>query len=157
MQHPNVELLEKFYTAFRERDFESLAECYHEDVQFSDDVFENLCGGEALAMWHMFTHTGSERKMTFQIIEADHLRGRGRWSIDYVFTRTGRSVHNDIESEFRFIDGKIISHHDSFDFGRWARQAFGPVGMFMSFKPIRKNLQKKIRKSLEEYQVKVGL
>ncbi|MBL0387783.1 nuclear transport factor 2 family protein [Tumebacillus sp. ITR2] len=158
MQHPNEGLLDKFYSAFRDNDYASLAECYHEDVQFSDDMFVNLRGGEALAMWHLFTHTASgERRMTFQVIDADDHRGRGRWSIDYVFSRTGRAVHNDIESEFRFVDGKIISHHDSFDFNRWARQAFGVAGFFMGFPPMRSRVQKKIRLSLDEYRVKVGL
>lgn len=152
MQHPNELLLVKFYTAFQENEYEAIAECYHEDVQFSDDMFENLRGDQVRGMWHMFTRGPvEERKMTFQVIDADELRGRGRWHIDYKFSRTGRMVRNDIESEFRFIDGKIISHHDSFDFARWAKQAFGFKGTFMALGPIRKGVKQKIRQTLETH------
>ncbi|PWK14302.1 nuclear transport factor 2 family protein [Tumebacillus permanentifrigoris] len=155
MQHPNEQLLAKFYTAFQQNDYDAIAECYHEDAQFSDDMFENLRGDEVRAMWHMFTRgQASDKKMTFQVIDADDHRGRGRWHIDYHFSVTGRPIHNDIESEFRFVDGKIISHHDSFDFGRWTRQAFGFKGIFMVLGPIRSKVQQKIRETLQAHHVK---
>jgi hypothetical protein len=65
---------------------------------------------------------------------------------------TGRKVRNIIEAEFQFKDGKIIQHHDHFDFRRWARMALGPVGVISGWTPLVQNRVKRIgRGNLEKF------
>jgi ketosteroid isomerase-like protein len=53
MSHPNTELIERFYTAFQQRDAETMAACYADDVVFSDPAFGELRDEEARDMWRI--------------------------------------------------------------------------------------------------------
>ncbi|HND34234.1 MAG TPA: nuclear transport factor 2 family protein, partial [Myxococcota bacterium] len=55
---------------------------------------------------------------------------------------TGRKVHNIIDAEFEFKDGKILRHRDTFDFWAWSRQALGPAGWVAGWSSV---LQNKVR------------
>lgn len=37
-----TELIEKFYTAFSKKDFRTMAECYHSEIEFKDPVFGKI-------------------------------------------------------------------------------------------------------------------
>ena len=61
-------------------------------------------------------------------------------------------MHNIIDAEFEFKDGKIFRHDDQFDFWRWSRQALGPAGLLLGWTPILRNkVQKTARKGLEDF------
>ena len=126
--HPNAELIRSFYTSFGKRDAKGMAACYHPAVKFSDEVFTELEGARAVAMWRMLCERGKDLKVEFRDIVADDSVGRAHWDAWYTFSATGRSVYNKIDASFEFRDGKIIRHRDRFDFWAWARQALGPVG-----------------------------
>ncbi len=51
-----------------------------------------------------------------------------RWIADYVFTDTGRRVHNELRSTFVLKDGLIVQQHDQSDAWQWCMQALGPFG-----------------------------
>ena len=55
-------------------------------------------------MWQMLTENPGDLKIELLEHEADDQRGSGHWQADYLFSQTGRSVHNDIRAEFRFRD-----------------------------------------------------
>ena len=57
----------------------------------------------------------------------------------YIFTGTGRPVVNDIQARFRFRDGLIAEHRDSFDLYRWSRQALGAKGLLLGWTPLVHN------------------
>lgn len=137
--HPNQALIRRFYEAFAVRDAEGMAACYHEDVVFSDEVFVDLRGVRAAAMWRMLCERGKDLEVTFSDVEADDHAGGARWVAVYTFTATGRKVRNQVTARFRFRDGKIIEHRDRFDFWAWTRQALGPVGWLLGWSPIVKN------------------
>jgi hypothetical protein len=46
-EHPNAQLIQQFYSSFKNRDPQAMAQCYHPDVDFSDAVFS--LRGEAVA------------------------------------------------------------------------------------------------------------
>lgn len=117
-----------FYAAFGERDHEAMAACYHPDVRFSDPVFEDLEGDEARAMWHMLCEQGRDLEVTVDDIQGDDASGQAHWEATYTFSPTGRTVHNKIDASFRFQDGLIIEHIDTFDLWAWTRMALGPIG-----------------------------
>ena len=76
-------------------------------------------------MWRMLTGRAEDLEIRLAEHEAEDTRGSAHWLADYTF-RTGRKVHNDVRAEFRFENGLITEHRDSFSFYAWARQALGP-------------------------------
>jgi ketosteroid isomerase-like protein len=151
MAHDNDELIQRFYEAFARLDGDSIAACYGPGARFSDPVFKDLAGEEPGAMWRMLTSRATDLKVTLVGHEADEQRGSAHWLADYTF-RTGRKVHNDISAEFRFKDGLIAEHRDSFSFYAWARQALGPVGLALGWTPLlRAKVQREARTGLDEF------
>ncbi len=143
----NEQLIEKFYTSFQQKNWKGMQECYHTDVVFNDPVFQNLKGKEAFAMWHMLISAGKDLTLSFKNIKSNDLSGSCQWDAFYTFSRTGRKVHNIIQAEFKFKNGKIIEHNDSFDLWRWSRMALGVSGVLLGWSPIVQNKIKGTAKS----------
>lgn len=139
MAHANAELIETFYTAFARRDAEAMAECYHDDIRFSDPVFTDLRGERARDMWRMLCGRAADLEIEFSEVHADATDGRAHWEARYTFTATGRKVHNRIDASFRFDGGKIVEHTDVFPLWKWTRMALGPVGLVLGWSPIVQN------------------
>ena len=145
------ELVQRFYAAFDRRDGDAMAACYAPDAHYSDPVFTNLRGEEPGAMWRMLTGRARDLEVTLADHDADDERGSAHWLADYTFS-TGRRVHNDIRAEFRFEDGLIAEHRDSFSFYAWARQALGPAGLALGWTPmLRSTVQREARAGLDEF------
>lgn len=137
----NEALITRFYEAFAARDPEGMAACYADDVRFSDEVFPDLEGARAKAMWRMLCERGKDLTLTFSDVEADEsadATGTARWEAVYTFAATGRKVRNRITASFRIRDGRIVEHRDRFDFWAWSRQALGPAGWLLGWTPLVK-------------------
>jgi uncharacterized protein len=151
MAHANDALIERFYAAFARLDGDTMAECYSPGARFSDPVFRDLHGEEPGAMWRMLTGRARDFELKLAEHQAGDERGSAHWFADYTFS-TGRRVHNDVRAEFRFEDGLIIEHRDSFSFYAWARQALGPLGLSLGWTPIvRGKVQREARAGLDEF------
>ncbi len=151
MAHPNDELIERFYAAFARRDGVAMAECYAPQARFSDPVFIDLHDGEPGAMWRMLTGRSRDLVVTLLEHEADDERGRAHWVADYTFSN-GNAVHNDVRARFRFQDGLITEHVDSFSFHAWSRQALGRIGAVLGWSPLLRNMVRvKARAGLDEF------
>ncbi len=150
--HPNAQLLTDFYSAFQRRDGDAMAACYHPEAEFSDEVFVGLRHDGVTAMWRMLCERGKDLTLEFRDLQADDRTGRAHWEARYTFSATGRKVHNIIDAEFEFRDGKILRHMDRFDFHRWSRQALGPMGLLLGWTPLVKNkVRGTARASLDKY------
>jgi hypothetical protein len=150
--HANAELIERFYTAFAAQDAEPMAASYADSARFSDPVFPNLDAQEARGMWRMLTQRAQEFSLEFSHVSADDARGRAHWEAKYLFSGTGRHVHNIIDAEFEFANGKIVRHVDRFDFWRWSRMALGPTGILLGWTPmLQKKVQATARKNLNRF------
>lgn len=102
-------------------------------------------------MWMMLTGRARDFDVRLLAHEAHGNSGRAHWVADYTF-RTGRRVHNDIHAVFRFEEGLIADHCDSFSFYAWARQALGPVGAALGWTPtVRAKVQREARAGLDEF------
>lgn len=141
--HPNEATIKRFYEAFQRRDAKAMAACYAKGATFSDPVFQNLRGPEVTKMWAMLAGGAKDLAITFNAVVADGDAGSAHWEATYTFSKTGRKVHNKIDANFEFKDGKILHHVDSFSFWRWSRQALGPAGWLLGWTPMVKN---KVRK-----------
>jgi ketosteroid isomerase-like protein len=151
--HPNEKLIEAFYTSFKGSDFAGQNACYAPEVEFSDPVFPALKGKRAMAMWAML----GERKADpsdrwFEHVKADDARGSAHWEAKYKFPLNGRPVHNKIDAQFEFKDGKIVKHTDAFDFWKWSQMALGLTGTLFGWSSFFQSaLQKKLGQRLDEF------
>jgi ketosteroid isomerase-like protein len=154
----NEAVIERFYSAFAQRDGAGMAACYAPDVHFSDPVFTDLNGPEAGAMWRMLTERGADLRVELLERAADGDRGSARWRAHYTFTQTGRPVVNDVRASLRFgDDGLVTDHVYDFDFHRWARQALGPSGLLLGWTPLlRSAVRRKARAGLDEFLAREG-
>jgi ketosteroid isomerase-like protein len=141
------QLIERFYTALQRRDFATIAACYHPNVTYSDPVFTDLRGKQVAQMWHMLLKRSKDLEITFGNITADEHSGSARWEARYTFSKTGRLVHNRINSRFGFQDGQIIRQQDDFDLWKWSRMALGQKGVWFGKLPF---VQKAIRKEASD-------
>jgi hypothetical protein len=103
-------------------------------------------------MWRMLTSRAVDLRIELVEHDADDSTGSARWLADYTFTQTGRQVHNDVRARFRFADGLIAEHDDSFGFHAWARQALGPSGLLLGWTPLIQNpVRRRARAGLDEF------
>lgn len=151
--HPNEELIEKFYTGFKNSDAAAMNACYAPDVEFSDPVFPGLKGKRAMAMWAMLNERKADpNDRWFENVKADDKSGSAHWEAKYKFPLNGRPVHNKIDAAFEFKDGKISKHTDTFAFWSWTRQALGLMGVLMGWNPLFQSaMQKKLSKRLDDF------
>ncbi len=153
----NAKLISRFYEAFGRRDAETMAACYHRDVEFSDPVFPDLKGDAARDMWRMLAARAIDLVVRYEVKNADEKRGAAHWDADYTFTKTGRKVNNSIDASFEFEDGLIRTHTDRFDLWRWSRMALGAPGVLLGWSPIIRNaVRKQAAEGLEAFRRKAG-
>jgi ketosteroid isomerase-like protein len=157
MANPDDELIQRFYAAFAAHDGPAMAACYAPDAHFSDPVFVDLTGKEPGAMWTMLTARADDLAVRLEDHSADGDTGTAHWLADYTFTQTGRKVHNDVRAAFRFRDGLIVDHVDTFDFHVWAKQALGTTGLLLGWTPIVKNkVRQTARAGLDKFLASSG-
>lgn len=136
------DLIRRLYEALKTRDTAAFAALYHPEAVFEDPVF-SLAGRQVPAMWHMLCEGGKDLAVSYRDVRAAGGNGSGHWEAVYTFSLTGRKVHNRMDSEFAFRDGKILRQRDRFDFWSWSRQALGAPGLLLGWTPL---LRAKIRK-----------
>ena len=153
--HPHAALIDRFYKAFAKRDAEAMVACYHKDIRFSDPVFPDLEGPHAGAMWRMLAERATTLEVEHSGVEADDKAGKAHWEARYLFSATGRNVHNVIDATFEFKDGLIVRHQDRFDLWRWAGMALGMKGKLLGWAPpVQNAIRANARKGLEAFERK---
>ena len=111
------ELIEQFYTAFRNKDFKTMQSCYHPDAHFHDPAFGDLNAEEVKAMWQMLIERGGENlEVSLENIMEGHGRISASWKAEYLFGPKKRKVVNRINGNFLIKDGLILDHKDEFYF-----------------------------------------
>ena len=152
----NEQIIQKFYESFAGNNADAMISCYADDIEFSDPAFGLLKGEDAKNMWKMLVERAKGNiKIEFKNVVADDKKGSADWTADYLFSKTGRKVFNEIHADFEFQDGKIIKHTDNFDLWKWSKQALGISGVLLGWSSFLKNkIQKNARESLAEYSEK---
>lgn len=134
-----MHVLERFYSAFAQRDWAAMGTCYHAGARFSDPVFPALDEAQVRAMWRMLLTSGTDLRISYTVLKADSNSGEVRWEAWYTFSKTKRPVHNIITSSFVLKDDRILVQNDHFDFWRWSRQALGASGLLLGWSPMVRN------------------
>jgi len=146
----NANLIEQLYGAMDRHDGDAMAKLYDPNGRFHDPAFGDLTGAEAGDMWRMLTGRATDLKVELADHGASGDQGTAHWIATYTF-RGGRHVVNDIHAKFRFRDGKIVEHEDSFSFFRWARQALGPAGLVLGLPPMNLLVRRQARGDLAKF------
>jgi len=147
-----IQLIEKFYSAFKNKDAAGMIACYHDDVVFTDPAFGELKGARAKAMWEMLLSSGSDLKVEYSNIEQTNTGVKAHWEAFYTFGKKKRAVHNLVDAQFEFKDGLIIRHIDTFNLKKWAGQALGFSGKLLGGTQFfKKKLHKQTNSRLDKY------
>ncbi len=146
-------LIKKFYTAFSEGDAATMTSCYHTDIVFQDPVFGKLNGARACTMWKMLlSQKKAETSISFSNIDTNSHDGTANWIAKYQYGDKNRPVVNHVQAQFKFKDGKIISHTDTFDLWKWTRQALGISGYLIGWTPfMKKKIQATTNQKLDAF------
>lgn len=145
------DVIRRFYDAFAARDGEAMARCYSDAVVFSDPAFPHLVGEQARDMWRMLTQRAKDFSLTYEITGP----GRVHWEARYLFSATGRRVHNVIDATVEVEGGLIVKHTDAFDFWRWSRQALGAPGVLLGWSSfLQRQVQGKAAQGLEQFRAR---
>lgn len=150
-----AELIEKFYSSFKNLDPETMVSCYHDEIEFEDPAFGKLKGERAKNMWRMLCHSqkGREFIVNYSEIKSNDRSGTAHWEAHYKFSATGRKVHNKIDAKFEFKDGKIIKHVDSFNLHKWAGMALGFKGKIIGgTRFFKKKLNEQTGRLLDKFE-----
>jgi hypothetical protein len=148
----NEEIIHKLYSALQALDHKGMIQCYHPEATFKDPVFELNSKEEIAGMWTMLCKRAKEFELHYDDVRADSEEGEARLNAKYLFSQTGRMVHNHINAQFKFKSGLIIEQVDSFDFWRWSRQALGFPGLIMGWTSfLQKKVQKQAFKNLKRF------
>lgn len=154
----NELLIKQFYTCFKNKDYKGMQNCYADNAVFNDAVFKNLNAKEVKAMWQMLISSGKNMRIEFKDIKAINNTVTAHWDAYYTFSKTGNKVVNKIDASFIIENGKIISHNDSFNFYKWAKQALGFSGLLLGWTPLLKNkVQKSAQESLKTFMKKSNI
>jgi ketosteroid isomerase-like protein len=146
----NASVIRELYEALDRHDGETMARQYAPNGRFKDPAFGELSGAEAGDMWRMLTGRSEDLRVNLAEHSADGDSGTAHWIATYTFS-TGRPVVNDIHARFRFRDGLILDHEDSFSLWRWARQALGPPGLILGLPPMNLLVRRRARGELTQF------
>ncbi|MBC7940883.1 MAG: nuclear transport factor 2 family protein [Chitinophagaceae bacterium] len=157
----NKASIERLYAAFARLDGQAMQACYAENARFDDEAFSLQGRRQVGGMWRMLceatqTQGAAHWKLDVSGIRAADGRGAAHWEAHYLFSLTGRRVHNVIDAEFEFdANGLIVKHRDRFDFWRWSRQALGAPGLLLGWTPfLRARVRAQAAAKLERYLAK---
>ncbi|MBB2146483.1 nuclear transport factor 2 family protein [Pedobacter sp. LMG 31464] len=148
----NEQLINTFYTCFKNKDYKGMQACYADNATFSDAVFKNLNAEQVRAMWEMLLLKSKDMRLEFSEVSANETTGKAHWDAYYTFSSTGKKVINRIDASFEIENGKITKHVDHFDFYTWAKQALGLSGILLGWTGFLKNkIQATAMKNLDNF------
>lgn len=154
----NEELISRFYSAFQQRDHQTMNACYSDDIVFSDPVFLLLKEQQVKAMWEMLCTNAKDFSLTYSDITAvDEEYYTCKWVATYTFSKTGNKVVNNVKAFMKIKDGKIIEHSDAFRLSTWISQALGWKGQLFGWMGwMKRKVQLSARKSLVRFMEEKG-
>ena len=105
----NEQCITTFYTAFQNKDYKTMQQCYTDNAVFTDEVFIDLDAKKVRAMWEMLIKGGKDLKVEFDSVKANEKEGSANWVATYTFSKTGKKVINRIHANFIFENGNAVA------------------------------------------------
>ena len=149
--------IERFYAAFARLDADTMQGCYAANARFQDEAFTLQGAREIGGMWRMLCEATKAKGLAHWKLEVSDITDtRAHWEAHYLFSATGRLVHNKIDATFAFDgQGLITDHRDRFDFWAWSRQALGTPGLLLGWTPfLRAKVQQQAAANLKRFLAK---
>ena len=149
--------IDRLYAAFAALDSAAMQACYAEGATFDDEAFSLRGRDQIGSMWRMLCHAVRAKGRAQWKLQVRGITDRSaHWEATYLFSATGRLVHNVIDAEFEFdAAGLITRHRDRFEFWRWARQALGVPGWLLGWTPfLRTKVRAQAAASLKRFRAK---
>ncbi|MCY7315430.1 MAG: nuclear transport factor 2 family protein [Rubrivivax sp.] len=146
--------IERFYAAFARLDADAMQACYAPDAHFDDEAFALQGRQQIGGMWRMLTEaTRATGLPHWKLVATDITDHSAHWEAHYLFSATGRRVHNKIDAAFVFDNsGLITRHRDRFDFWAWSRQALGLSGLLLGWSGwLRKQVRARAAAQLKRF------
>jgi ketosteroid isomerase-like protein len=146
----NIQTIERFYSAFAQKDYQAMNSCYSNEVVFFDPMFELLRGEQVKAMWEMLCMNAKDFSLTYGNIKN---LGDGYYTCDwqarYTFSKTGRPVVNNVTAHMKMDEGQVLEHSDAFSLHQWSKQALGFPGWLLGWNSFfQRRIKNSARKGL---------
>ncbi len=155
----NEQLISDFYSSFQKLDAQGMTDCYSEDVVFYDPVFELLEAPAARAMWRMLCANARDFKLSFSNIKDlgdDYYTCD--WIATYTFSKTGKTVVNNVKAHMKILEGRIVEHSDGFSLHKWSKQALGFSGWLLGWNSFfQRKIKNTAKQNLLRYMEKEGI
>jgi ketosteroid isomerase-like protein len=150
-------LVERFYQAYSRLDVETMLDCLHPEITFSDPLFPNLRQQQVFQMWRMHVASAARRpdafKLSYEFVFLEERKAQVHWQASYLYGDS-RKVSHKVLATLTFWDGKIVRHVDGFSFYPWARQALGLLGWCLGWRQgFREQVRHAARKQLDTFMV----
>lgn len=152
-----MNLIHDFYTAFKNKDAEAMCACYADHIEFEDPAFGKLEGEHAKNMWRMLLESQKDKdfEVTFSEVQCEGENGTAKWEAKYIYSKSGRPVHNKITATFEIENNKIVKHTDVFKLKSWAKQALGFKGALLGgTKFFKKAMNQQTSEILSKWEAK---
>lgn len=149
----NRELIKAYFLGFQNRDFESMRNCYDENIVYFDPLYHYLNGSHVISMWKCRYYDVKNFRLHFSdILTDDNEYYTIQYQISYVSGETGNVVNQTIKSYMRVCSGKIAEHSDAFSIHQWSSMVYGAIAKLIGWNRFYQNrLKKNARKKLLEF------
>ncbi|ANH80850.1 cyclase [Niabella ginsenosidivorans] len=149
----NIEIIDRFFTAFGNLNDRDLNALYSDDVIYSDPLFGLLQGQQVKEKWELVCKSVKELQLTvIKKEEIDHEYATCQWKAEYVSASTGKPVIFYSKSFMRFADGRITEHSEGFRLTQWIAQVYGIKGrLFGWLNFMKRKVQAEYQERLNKY------
>ncbi len=136
---PQVDIANRFYTAFCSHDFDTMESLYDPDVKWKDTLtsFDSRSG--TMGMWRALAAQDPSAKFSYRIVSAQGDQVVVNWLADYHLF--GNPVHNDVEATLVIKNGLIVQHTDVYSWDKWASQVFPSLAGVVAEPAVEDTLQ----------------
>lgn len=149
----NIEIIDLFFTAFKNLDHQAMNALYSDDIVYSDPLFGMLEGEAVKNRWELLFQDVREFRLTvIKTEEIDQEYATCQWKATWISSRSKRQIVFEAKSFMRFSGNQIIEHSDGFSLTKWIAQAYGLKGQFFGWLNfMKRRVQREYRQRLIQY------
>ncbi|WP_300601123.1 nuclear transport factor 2 family protein [Niabella sp.] len=149
----NIEIIDLFFTAFKNLDHQAMNALYSDDIVYSDPLFGMLEGEEVKDKWEMVCNDIRDFRLTvIKTEEIDHEYATCQWKATWISSLSKKQIVFEAKSFMRFSGNQIIEHSDGFSLTKWIAQAYGITGQFFGWLNfMKRRVQRNYQQRLQQF------